>query len=77
MRSNKNRIYEAWNQIYTDTTNYDLIIAGNSRAYVQYDPIIVDSICHINSYNLGNNVNVCQKKITKIIANITLIIVSV
>lgn len=65
LRSNKNRIYAAWNQIYTDTTNYDLIIAGNSRAYVQYDPIIVDSICHINSYNLGNNASPISRQIIK------------
>lgn len=65
LRSNKNRIYAAWNQIYTDTINYDLIIAGNSRAYVQYDPIIVDSICHINSYNLGNNASPISRQIIK------------
>lgn len=65
LRSNKNRIYAAWNQVYTDTTNYDLIIAGNSRAYVQYDPIIVDSICHINSYNLGNNASPISRQIIK------------
>jgi hypothetical protein len=52
---NKNRIFASLNQIYTDSTDYDLVINGSSRAWVQYDPIIIDSILAINSYNLGFN----------------------
>jgi hypothetical protein len=33
--------------------NYNVLICGNSRASVQYDPYIIDSILECNSYNLG------------------------
>lgn len=53
LRFNKNRIYASWNHIYNDTTNYDVIISGNSRAQMHINPLILDSILHINSYNFG------------------------
>ena len=48
LRQNQNRIFANWNQIYNDTTDYDLVINGSSRAWVQYNPLIIDSILHIN-----------------------------
>ncbi|MCQ2347160.1 MAG: hypothetical protein MJZ92_04450 [Paludibacteraceae bacterium] len=49
----QHRVYVGWSDIYTDTTKYDLVINGNSRAWVQYSPMILDTILNINSYNLG------------------------
>ena len=34
-------------------SNYDVLVCGNSRASLQYDPNIIDSILDCNSYNLG------------------------
>ena len=62
---NKNRIFASLNQIYTDSTDYDLVINGSSRAWVQYDPIIIDSILAINSYNLGFNGSGINRQIVK------------
>lgn len=65
LRLNKNRIFANWNQIYNDTTDYDLVINGSSRAWVQYNPLIIDSILHINSYNLGIDGSPINRQIIK------------
>lgn len=65
LRQNKNRIFANWNQIYNDTTNYDLVINGNSRAWVQYNPFILDSILYVNSYNLGMDGSTINRQIIK------------
>ena len=44
-----------WNDIYRQQLNSDVLIMGSSRAYVQFNPRILDSILHVNSYNLGCN----------------------
>lgn len=44
-----------WNDIYGQELGSDVLIMGSSRAYVQFDPRILDSILHVNSYNLGCN----------------------
>ena len=53
LRQNKNRMYAAWNQVYNDSISYDLVINGSSRAWTQYNPVIIDSILGVNSFNLG------------------------
>ena len=65
LRQNQNRMFANWNQIYNDTTNYDLVINGNSRAWLQYNPFIIDSILHINSYNLGIDGSPINRQIIK------------
>lgn len=62
---NKNRMFAGWNAMYNDTTNYDLIINGSSRAWRQYDPIIIDSILNINSYNLGIDGSAINRQIVR------------
>lgn len=60
LRISDARIFVGWNYVYNDSTCHDLIINGNSRAWVQYNPKILDTILNINSYNLGidgSNVN--------------------
>jgi len=49
----KARKYVVWNDIVFDTVNADLLVLGSSRAWVQYDTYIMDSMLNINSYNLG------------------------
>ena len=65
LRTNKNRIYANWNQIYNASLDYDLVINGNSRAWVQYDPFIIDSLLHINCYNLGIDGSPINRQIIK------------
>ncbi|MDH8700831.1 hypothetical protein M2138_000162 [Dysgonomonadaceae bacterium PH5-43] len=34
---------------------HNLLILGNSRAWVHFSPMILDSILHVNSYNMGED----------------------
>ena len=36
-----------------DSTKYDIIVVGNSRALNHFNPKIIDSITHLNSYVVG------------------------
>lgn len=62
---NRNRMFASWNQIYNDSTNYDLIINGSSRAWLQYNPIILDTILGTNSFNLGIDGSPINRQIIK------------
>ena len=42
-----------WKEIFTGNLQNDVLIMGNSRAMVQYNPVILDTLLNINSYNLG------------------------
>ncbi len=45
--------FQSWNTILNDTTNYDVIIMGNSRAEMHISTKIIDSVLQVNSYNFG------------------------
>jgi len=60
LRTSTARIFAGMNYVYNDSTYHDLVINGNSRAWVQYNPKVLDSVLNVNSYNLGidgSNVN--------------------
>lgn len=52
MHSNEKEL-QTWDDLMHKTIDSDLIIMGNSRSWVHYNPEILDSILHVNSYNLG------------------------
>lgn len=54
-----------WNDIYRTEINSDVLIMGSSRAYVQINPQIIDSILNVNSYNLGANGRLVDAQILK------------
>jgi hypothetical protein len=45
--------FQTWNDIFSSKINSDVIISGSSRAWVHISPEILDSVLHVNSYNLG------------------------
>lgn len=45
--------YAEWNALYEGRINSDLLILGNSRAWVHFSPAIIDSVTQYDSYNLG------------------------
>lgn len=45
--------YQVFDEIFKDNLKYDMLIMGNSRGFSHFNPRIIDSICHVNSYNLG------------------------
>lgn len=65
LRQNENRMYAAWNQMYNDSTGYDIVINGSSRAWTQYNPLILDSILTLNSFNLGIDGSAINRQVIK------------
>lgn len=47
------RCIEAWYDLMHKSIDADVIVMGNSRAWVQVDPTVLDSILETNTYNLG------------------------
>lgn len=45
--------YQVFNDIFNENLKYDVLIMGNSRGFSHFNPQIIDSICHVNSYGLG------------------------
>ncbi|MDR0799274.1 MAG: hypothetical protein LBN18_05915 [Dysgonamonadaceae bacterium] len=58
-------MFAGWNDIYSGKINSDIIIMGNSRAWAQYNPLILDSILNVNSYNLGIDGSPINRQIIK------------
>ncbi|MCR4964395.1 MAG: hypothetical protein K6A41_01930 [Bacteroidales bacterium] len=54
-----------WNDIYSGNIQSDVLIMGSSRAYVQFNPYILDSILNVNSYNLGMNGRAVESQVVK------------
>jgi hypothetical protein len=65
LNHSRGSIYREWNIIIHDTIDADLLVMGSSRAWVQYDPHIMDSLLSVNSYNLGMNASHVNRQIVK------------
>jgi hypothetical protein len=65
LRKSKMRMLIGWNEIYSSNLQIDVIIMGSSRAWVQYNPYILDSILGINFYNLGIDGSAINRQILK------------
>lgn len=57
--------YVSWNDLYRQNINADVLIMGSSRAYVQFNPAIIDTILRTTSYNLGMNGRAADSQILK------------
>lgn len=57
--------FQAWNNIYNQKLRNDMVIMGSSRAFVQFNPRIIDSVLHVNSYNLGYNASLVNRQIER------------
>ncbi len=45
--------YAVWNDIYGSRINADVLVSGDSKAWQQVSPLILDTTLHVNSYNIG------------------------
>ena len=61
----KSRIFVGWNDVIYDSIKADLLVLGSSRAWVQYDTYIIDSMLHTNSYNLGIDGSALNRQMLK------------
>lgn len=64
-RASGMRNQKLWNEWYGKNDSYDVIISGNSRAMVQYDPTIMDSLLHVDCFNLGFNGSSINRQVIK------------
>lgn len=53
LRRSDARMFNTYNDIYSDSLQCDAVIMGSSRGQVQYDPRILDSVVGLNFYNLS------------------------
>lgn len=65
LQKSRDRRYVGWNDIIHRQLNADIVIMGSSRAFVQYDPSILDSILQIKVYNLGIDGSQLNRQIIK------------
>lgn len=63
-RSN-NREVESWYDLMHSQIDADLVVMGNSRAWVQINPTILDSILGVETYNLGMDGSCINRQIHK------------
>lgn len=61
----QDRKYVGWSDITHKQLNVDLLVIGSSRAWVQYNPAILDSALHVNSYVLGFDGSHLNRQIVK------------
>lgn len=57
--------FQAWNNIYNQKLINDLVIMGSSRAMVHFNPRIMDSVLHVDSYNLGYNASSVNRQVER------------
>ena len=53
LRKSRHFYYSEWSDLFPGKINADVLVLGSSRAWVQVSPKILDSILHLNTYNLG------------------------
>jgi len=63
--SNHHRSVEAWYDLMHGKIDADIIVMGSSRAWVHINPLILDSILHLNTYNIGIDGSTINRQIHK------------
>lgn len=65
LRNTNMHIYNTWKDVHDKEFDFDVLIMGNSRAWVQYNPMILDSILKTNAYNMGIDGSAINRQILK------------
>ena len=55
LHHSKASVFVGMNDVFFDSTHYDLLVMGSSRGLVQYDTRILDAVLNKNCYNLSIN----------------------
>lgn len=53
LRKTRYENFGEWNDIFGQKIHPDILIHGSSRAWVQYNTAIIDSVLSVDSYNMG------------------------
>jgi len=48
-----NAFRDKMNYLYDSAHKHDMLFLGSSRVLLHIDPRVIDSVCHVDSYNLG------------------------
>lgn len=62
---NDSYIFQPWNGWHNDSEAYDIVISGNSRACVQYDPRVLDTCLSVKSFNIGYDGSCINRQMIK------------
>lgn len=65
LKQSEIRMFKGWSDIYSSNIQCNLVVMGGSRAWVQYDPHIIDSILGVKSYNLGIDGSTINRQVIK------------
>lgn len=65
LRKSKIIEFQAWNNIYDHQWNSNLVVLGSSRAFVHFNPHVMDSVLNVNSYNLGFNGSLVNRQVER------------
>lgn len=55
LHHSKANVFQGMNDVFFDSTHYDVVVMGSSRGLVQYDTRILDTVFNKNCYNLSVN----------------------
>ena len=55
LHHSKASVFVGMNDVFFDSTHYDLVVMGSSRGLVQYDIRVLDTVLNKNCYNLSIN----------------------
>ena len=61
----KERVYQQWSGLYKDSLYADVVVLGSSRAWTQYNPAILDSILHTNTFVNGIDGSAINRQMIK------------
>lgn len=53
LRQSHHPYYQEWNDLFHSRINAEILISGSSRAVNDISPLILDTMLHTNSYNIG------------------------
>lgn len=56
---------EAWYDLMNGNIDADVVAVGSSRTWVHINPVILDSILHVNTYNLGMDGSPVNRQVQK------------
>lgn len=65
IQTSHQREYASWNDIVQGNANADVIVMGNSRAWAQFSPQVLDTILKKETYNIGIDGSCINRQIDK------------
>ena len=65
IKQSNERMIESWYDLMHSKIDADIVVMGSSRAWVQINPLILDSVLGVKTYNLGIDGSSANRQIHK------------